>query len=173
VNAAEIRALGRLLDRMDYYRLLRVQRDAPPRDLRAAYRKMRREFHPDKFLSEAGEVRHAIDRVATRVTEAYLVLRDPVRRKAYDRELEAGGLRYSSAAEESTREDEAAAGGRTANGKKFFGLSRDAEAIGDLVKAVAHMKMAMTFERDNPHFKERLEELQSRIPKAENKHAIR
>ena len=107
------------------------------------------------------------------MTEAYLVLRDPVRRKAYDRELEAGRLRYSSEAEEEARVDEAAAGGRTPNGKKFYGLSRDAEAQRDLVKAVSHMKMALTFERDNPHFKARLEELQALVPKAENTHAIR
>ena len=62
MNAAEIRALSRMLDRLDYYKLLRVDRGAPMGDVRVAYRRARREFHPDAFLEFDPVVRGAIDR---------------------------------------------------------------------------------------------------------------
>jgi curved DNA-binding protein len=63
----------------DYYEVLGVARDASAEDIRRAYRKLAREYHPD-VNSEPG----AEDRFKE-ISEAYEVLRDAEKRERYDR----------------------------------------------------------------------------------------
>jgi curved DNA-binding protein len=63
----------------DYYEALGVSRDATQDDIRAAYRRLARQYHPD-VNKEAG----AEDRFKE-MSEAYEVLRDPEKRERYDR----------------------------------------------------------------------------------------
>jgi curved DNA-binding protein len=63
----------------DYYEVLGVGRDASSDDIRGAYRKLARKYHPD--LNKEPE---ADDRFKA-VAEAYEVLRDPEKREKYDR----------------------------------------------------------------------------------------
>lgn len=70
----------------DYYDVLGVKPDASEADIKAAYRKLARKYHPDKN-KEAG----AEDKFKA-VNEANEVLRDAEKRRAYD-QLRAGGYR--------------------------------------------------------------------------------
>jgi curved DNA-binding protein len=63
----------------DYYETLGVARDASEDDIRRAYRKLARRYHPDVNKEEG-----AGDRFKE-VSEAYEVLRDPEKRGQYDR----------------------------------------------------------------------------------------
>ena len=63
----------------DYYETLGVDRGASEEDIRRAYRKLARQYHPD-VNKEAG----AEDRFKE-ISEAYEVLRDPEKRERYDR----------------------------------------------------------------------------------------
>ena len=83
----EIKALARVIDRVDYYRLLKVDPAADAEALRSAYHDARRRFHPDAYLAHPDDVRDAVDLIARRITEGYLVLRDRTRRAAYDSAL--------------------------------------------------------------------------------------
>ena len=68
----------------DYYDILRVKRGASEADIRAAYRKLARKYHPDvnKAPDAAGKFKEA--------TEAYEILSDPQKRKMYDQFGHAG-----------------------------------------------------------------------------------
>lgn len=63
----------------DYYQILGVSRDAKPDDIRKAYRKLAKQYHPD-INKEAG----AEDKYKE-INEAYEVLKDPDKREKYDR----------------------------------------------------------------------------------------
>ena len=62
--------------------MLGVAPDASPEEIRAAYRRLAREHHPDVAGSAAGDTIHSLN-------AAYAVLGDPVQRYDYDRQLRA------------------------------------------------------------------------------------
>lgn len=173
---SEIQALARILDRVDYYRLLKVERSAAPPAVRAAYRRMRRNFHPDAYQHRSEELREAVSQIAKRVNEGYQVLRDSGRRAAYDRSLERGELRISTRTEEEAKEQAEERTGSTASGRRFFQEAVQAERAGDLVAAVKSIKMALTFEPSNEHLQQKLADLEAKVPKkakSSNPFAIR
>lgn len=62
----------------DYYQTLGVARDATVEDLKKAFRKLARKYHPDVSKEADAELR------MREVNEAYTVLSDPEKRAAYD-----------------------------------------------------------------------------------------
>ncbi len=62
----------------NYYQELNVQRDATDQEIKAAYRKLAFEYHPDRNKSDI-----AAERMKA-VNEAYAVLSDPAKRQQYD-----------------------------------------------------------------------------------------
>src|ERR1700750_3376477 len=71
--------------KIDYYELLSVERTASDGEIKAAYRKLAMQYHPDRNPNnpEAEEKFKAC-------SEAYQVLSDPDKRAAYDRYGHAG-----------------------------------------------------------------------------------
>ena len=65
--------------RRDYYTVLGVSRTASEKDIKTAYRKLARKFHPDVNPGEKSEDRFK------EIGEAYSVLSDTEKRKKYDR----------------------------------------------------------------------------------------
>ena len=64
--------------RVDYYAVLGVTRESSEDEIRSAYRKLARQYHPDVNTADEASVRFR------EVTEAYEVLADPQRRQRYD-----------------------------------------------------------------------------------------
>jgi DnaJ-class molecular chaperone len=159
LNERDILALARLVDRMDYYKLLRVDRKALATQIRPAYQQMRRRFNPDLYLNTAPELQSAVDRIARRISEAYVVLRDPARRKAYDDSLERGQVRFTHEDEKDTRTRTQTKSGVSTQGRKLYGQAIDAERRGDLKTATESMKLAIAFEPKNEFFRAKLKEL--------------
>lgn len=167
VPPAEVRALAGLVDELDYYELLEVERDAPASRVRRAYHALSRRFHPDANRDLPEEARPALEKVAKRVTEAYSVLRDARLRRAYDERLGGGAgrrrIQLVEAEAESARRDASERLGRTPNGRRFFLQARSALERGDLAAASRNLQTALTFEPGNALFRDTLAEVRAKL----------
>ncbi len=75
---------------VNLYALLGVERSAPAEEIHSAYRRLARQLHPDSNPSAAATEEFS------RMSKAYAVLRDPEKRSRYDQML--GGPRANRAA---------------------------------------------------------------------------
>jgi curved DNA-binding protein CbpA len=161
----EIKALARLIDELDYYQLLEIPRDAPGSAVRRAYHGLSRRFHPDANRGLPADLRTALEVIAKRVAEAYSVLREPRRRRAYDAHLAEGDggtrIQLVEAETRASRQVVEETLGRTPNGRRFFGLARAEIDRGDLQAAARNIQMALTFEPDNAFFRDKLAEVRA------------
>ncbi len=160
--ATEVRALAGLLDELDYYQLLEIDPAAQGSQVKQAYYCASRRYHPDANRELEGEISGHVHAISKRITEAYQVLRDPRRRRAYDAmRNEEGGARIqlvdaTARADQQARDQHE---GTTPNGRRFFSLAKHDMERGDKDAAIRNLKMAMTFEPKNAHFKAMLTEL--------------
>ena len=70
----------------DYYKILGVSEKAEPAELKKAYRKLARQYHPDVSSEENSEEKFK------EVNEAYEVLKDPEKRAEYDQLRSMGAM---------------------------------------------------------------------------------
>ncbi|KAK3155922.1 hypothetical protein QOZ80_2AG0100440 [Eleusine coracana subsp. coracana] len=71
---------------MDYYNILKVNRNATLEDLKKSYRRLARTWHPDKNPTGGAEAESKFKQI----TEAYEALSDPEKRAIYDQYGEEG-----------------------------------------------------------------------------------
>ncbi len=162
----EIMALAGILGELDYYQLFHLSSDAKTSDIKRAYHATSRAFHPDSNRHQEAEVRRAIDEIAKRVSEAYSILRNPRRRKAYDQQIAAKtGVRMQLAEAEAagSRKQTETREGRTPQGRQYFNMASANLRKADFASAVRNLQTAVTFEPDNAYFKEQLAEARKKM----------
>ncbi|THH29597.1 hypothetical protein EUX98_g4576 [Antrodiella citrinella] len=81
---SSILLLAVLVNAADLYKVLDIDRSASDKDVRAAYKRLSRKYHPDKNKEEGAEEKFV------EVAHAYEILSDTQKRQIYDRHGEEG-----------------------------------------------------------------------------------
>ena len=74
-------------ERMNFYELLGINRDATNEQVQAAFFRLAKQFHPDKLSAELADMKETSARLFSRLTEAQQTLSDQTKRVNYDRQL--------------------------------------------------------------------------------------
>lgn len=85
-------AFSNYMSQQDHYKVLAVPGNASLEQVKKAYRKLALEFHPDKNASAIAAMQFRA------VQEAYIILSDPKKRRAFDNERWLNGSRESTLA---------------------------------------------------------------------------
>jgi curved DNA-binding protein CbpA len=161
----EVEQRAAALDRLDYFEVLRVPRSADAAEVKAAYYRESRAFHPDRFAAlPSPELRALIARVYRRVNEAYTVLRDEVKRRRYLADVtgpdRARKLRFTGDDEVQVKEEQKRRAeeqlGLTPNGRRFYAAALQDVQARRWDAAERALKSALMYEPKNAKFLELL-----------------
>jgi curved DNA-binding protein CbpA len=164
------------LEGLDYFEVLRLPRTAGPGEVKAAYYRESRAFHPDRFAAaSSGQVREQVARIYRRVNEAYTVLRDDARRSKYLADVSgpdrARKLRFTEADESQVKQEQKQKLddqlGQTPNGRKFYAAALTELQARRWDGAERAIKSALMYEPQNPKFKELLAQVERSKPKSD------
>ena len=152
--------LARHLDRLDYYGVLGISENAPPATIRNAFYDLCRRLHPDALGPLPEVLRAGSQQIAQRINESYCVLRDPVRRRAYDRALREKGQRRMPLVDMGREGSKPPrpTDGETTEGRQFSERADACLRAGDRAGAIRNWRTALAFEPRNESFRKRLDE---------------
>jgi curved DNA-binding protein CbpA len=172
----EVQALAAALDQLDYFAVLKIPQSATPAQVKEAYYRESRAYHPDRFAAVPdAALRATIGRIYRRVNEAYTVLRDDRKRLKYAADLggpdRARKLRFTEADEQQVKEEQKRKideqFGTTPNGRKFYAAAL-ADAQAERWDAAERaIRGALMYEPANVKFKELLERIEKSRPKSD------
>ncbi|HVI93323.1 MAG TPA: DnaJ domain-containing protein [Anaeromyxobacter sp.] len=174
----EVEALAGALDQLDYFGVLKLQQTATPAEIKAAYYRESRTFHPDRFAAfPNAALRDLVGRIYRRVNEAYTVLRDDRKRARYVADLNgperAQKLRFTEADEAAVKEEQKKKleeqFGQTPNGRKFYAAALKEIEGARWDAAERALKSALMYEQGNAKFKETLAAVQAELERTRDK----
>ncbi len=147
-------AEGMKLKKLDHFRVLGVTRSATTEDVEMAFDRLAWRYHPDRFVSTAGQIPELAEGVFNRLRAAYLVLRSPFRRESYLQQLSgsASGDEDPDEGAEHEAEKELAAG------EEHLGAGRYEKAAwhfrravkSDAQSATAHAMLGWAVHKNSP-----------------------
>jgi curved DNA-binding protein CbpA len=172
IMEAEGRAAA--LDQLDYFEVLRIPHTAGAAEVKSAYHRESRAYHPDRFAAlPSPELRALLARIYRRINEAYTVLRDDAKRRQYAADVtgpaRASRLRFTEVEESAVKEQQKRRleeqFGLTPNGRKLYGVAlRELEAQ-RWDAAERALRTALAYEPANGKFKELLATVERSRPK--------
>jgi DnaJ-class molecular chaperone len=174
----EVEALAGALDQLDYYGVLKIPQTAGVAEIKAAYYRESRAYHPDRFAAFPDPAfRELVGRIYRRVNEAYTVLRDDRKRTRYLADItgadRARKLRFTEADEVAVKEEQKRKieeqFGQTPNGRKFYAAALTELQAGRWEGAVRALKSALMYEPGNAKFKEQLAAAEKELDKSRPK----
>lgn len=80
-------------DEEDYYKILNISKGATVDEVKEAYFKSIKKYHPDANMNFPEDIRIKAERIFTKVTKAYEILSDENRRKTFDEKEELSKFR--------------------------------------------------------------------------------
>jgi curved DNA-binding protein CbpA len=173
-----VETLAAALDQLDYFGILKVPQGATPADLKAAYYRESRAYHPDRFAAVPDAAfRELVGRIYRRVNEAYTVLRDDAKRAKYLADVNGPDrgrkLRFTEAEEAQVKEEQKRKLeeqlGTTPNGRKFYAAALLEIQAQRWDAAHRSLKSALMYEPANARFKEQLAQVEGQLEKTRTK----
>ena len=157
----EVQVISQAVEDMDYFQILKLSQESSAGELKKAYYRESRLYHPDRYYHlPASPLKTQIDKIYKRITEAYTVLRDPEKRGQYlegingpDRESK---LRYTEASEADQKQQAYEREGKTPQARQAFKAAQADMAAERWEAAVRNLKTAIMYDSENPYFKEQL-----------------
>ena len=152
--------------------MLKLEKDAVPADIKRAFYRECRTYHPDRFFQlDDPELKERVHELYKRVTEAYYVLRDDTKRRKYVTDVtgpeRAQKLRFTETSEAETKlaakKEQEEQIGTHPKGRQFYQTGAADLEAGRWASAERNLKMALTYEPQNPRYKERLLEAQGKL----------
>lgn len=174
----EVESLAAALDQLDYFGVLKIPQTATPPEIKAAYYRESRAYHPDRFAAYPDPAfRELVGKIYRRVNEAYTVLRDDKRRAKYVQDVtgpeRAQKLRFTEADEAQVKEEQKRKIeeqlGTTPNGRKFYAAALVELEARRWDGAQRALKSALMYEPSNEKFKEALAQVEKELEKGRNK----
>ncbi len=89
-----------------HYEILKVAETADQVEVRRAYHRAARRWHPDRFVDADTEEAEKAENAMRRVNQAWEVLGEPTRRKQYDRSLRGGARTVADSGSQGSVADE-------------------------------------------------------------------
>lgn len=169
---AELEARCAKLEQLDYFEVLQLPRDATPADIKKAFYRESRTYHPDRFYQlDSKALKDQVNELYKRVTEAYYVLRDDSKRRKYLGDISsperAQKLRFTEASEAESKaavkKEHEEQIGTTPKGRHFYQLGTADLEAGRWSSAERNLKTALMYESSNARYKEKLVEAQKKL----------
>lgn len=120
--------LTRMKTARDYYDVLDVSRIATGDEIKDAYHKLARQYHPDRFHQVDAGLRAEIGSAFARLAQAYEVLSDPGQRSTYDNKRGPQSVGRAITKPEPKRESSASAG-KKEDSRAAISFRRGMEAL--------------------------------------------
>ncbi len=168
----ELEATATAMESLDYFQLLKLTPEAAPAEIKRAFYRESRSYHPDRFYHLPDKaLKVAVNEVYKRITEAYAVLRDDQKRRKYVSDItgpeRAAKLRFTEASEVETKQQAKKEAeeqiGTHPKGRAFFQTGMQDFEAGRWSAAERNFKMALTYEPSNARYKEKLTQAQDKV----------
>ncbi len=171
-QAAALRVLAEGLTRVDYFSVLSVAPTASPAEIKKAFYRESRTYHPDRFFHlPESQVKTDLGSLYKRVTEAYYVLRDDAKRRKYSADMASAEreerLRYTEATEAELKAEARKSVdeefGSNPKARPFFKTAQADIAKSNWAAAERNLKMGLMYEAGNARFKEQLATVRDKL----------
>jgi len=160
----ELEAMGRIMEGLSYYQILKISTLASDNDIRDAFHREAYLYHPDRFFGmNDAEVLASSKKVYGKIVEAYRTLTSRTKREDYDKSLR--GSELLSSVEKSIENAPIAESrdlneitavrkkekGATVNSAmRFLKMAQSAFSMGDLNSAKMNIQIALNADPTDP-----------------------
>lgn len=142
----EIAFVHESLDRVNYYELFAVEKDAGRKEIRSSYFVLSKRYHPDLFFrKDAGPFAEMAEEIFKRVTKAYQILSRKKKRAEYDQALHDHEMAQQASGEQPSDDPEKR---RKMAVDMLTRRAEKAEVSGDFAQAAEALKKVFALKKD-------------------------
>ncbi len=161
--ATQLDELERQFEVSNHYEILSVSTDASDEDIKTAYHRLAKQYHPDLFQSDRYSLalRSTVERVFTCITAAYSTLGNPAARAVYDEQR----LTRESQVEAALQARAGVDLDKDKTARALFRLGREAILAKDYEKAVTTLSECVFLRPEVARYRHLLGVAQAETPK--------